>query len=322
MERKSYKKIDFSDAGIIFLISVILFLISNLLLSFIVPRSFFEGNSYYFVVGLVELIAIGLPPVIYIILKRISLKSILGERFSVEQATLTFFLAIFGMPVIGFIRLVWVYLLQAIHIPIYQPQFPPMQSFWMIIVGLIAVSIIPATSEELLFRGVMQGVLQNKKRVIKAILITSLLFALMHGDVSALTYTFTAGIIMGCIYYYTGSLWLSIIYHATNNAISILATVFVTSVGYDKLMESSEAMPEMMEATQDIFTLIIMFVMMIICIGICALLIWAFKKVSKPRKAIVLDQRPIRKIEYLPFYVGGALLLIITLVPTIIEMLM
>jgi membrane protease YdiL (CAAX protease family) len=125
---------------------------------------------------------------------------------------------------------------------------------------------------------------------------------------------------MGCIYYYTGSLWLSIIYHATNNAISILATAFISSFGYDKLIESSGTMPRMMEGVQDVFTLIIMFIMMIICVGICALLTWAFKKVTGPRKSIILDKRPIRKIEYLPFYVGGALLLIITLVPTIIEM--
>lgn len=321
MEGKRFKRIDMFDAGIIFLLSVILFLISNLLLSFVIPRSLIDGNSYYFVVGLVELVAIGLPPIIYMIIKKISLKKIFGEKFSIEQATLTFFLAVFGMPIIGFTRLIWVYFLQLINIPISQAQFPPLQSFWMVIVGLIAVSIIPATSEELLFRGVIQGMLGKKKKTWTAILVTSVLFALMHGDVSSLTYTFAAGIVMGLIYHYTGSLWLSIIYHATNNAISVLATAFITSIGYDNLIESGQSMPAMMQSTQEVFSIIIMFIMTIICAGICALLIWAFKKVSRPRKVIVLDERPVRKIEYLPFYVGGILLLITTLVPTIVQML-
>lgn len=86
---------------------------------------------------------------------------------------------------------------------------------------LLIVAVMPGIAEELVFRGLLlHGFkkLGNKK----AILISSLLFALMHLEPSRLLFTFILGIIFAMITLRTGTIWYSAVIHCLINATSII----------------------------------------------------------------------------------------------------
>lgn len=97
-----------------------------------------------------------------------------------------------------------------------------------ILIFVVAVVIIPVF-EELFFRGIIQTMLlsyiQIKGKAWIAIAITSVLFALMHEDLSHRPALFVLGACMGYAYEKSGSLWRPILIHAIFNATNIIATL-------------------------------------------------------------------------------------------------
>jgi hypothetical protein len=90
----------------------------------------------------------------------------------------------------------------------------------------MSTAIAPAFAEEFLFRGVFYTNLRPYGRT-QAVLISSLLFALMHQNIGQLFYTFVAGIAMALMYELTGSIWCSVIYHLINNELATLFEIMV-----------------------------------------------------------------------------------------------
>ena len=104
-----------------------------------------------------------------------------------------------------------------------QSENPVLQLFvgapvWKVaILGLLVVVIGPIF-EEILFRGWLYGGLRKKWGDAWALVISSLLFALIHGDAPALPALFVLGLIFAWVYRRSGSLWTSILVHAMWNA--------------------------------------------------------------------------------------------------------
>ncbi len=88
----------------------------------------------------------------------------------------------------------------------------------------MTVALAPAFAEEFLFRGVFYANLRPYGRT-QAILISSLLFALMHQNIGQIFYTFVGGIAMALMYELTGSIWCSVFFHMFNNEMSVLSEV-------------------------------------------------------------------------------------------------
>lgn len=85
------------------------------------------------------------------------------------------------------------------------------------------LAILPALGEEMTFRGIlMRFAAKRSKRMVFPILVSALLFAGMHGNVSGLPSIFIAGVLLALIYYLTGSLWCSILGHLLNNGLQII----------------------------------------------------------------------------------------------------
>ena len=103
------------------------------------------------------------------------------------------------------------------------------------VIMYMTVALAPAFAEEFLFRGVIYGNLRPYGKT-QAILISSLLFALMHQNIGQFFYTFVGGIAMALMYELTGSIWCSIIYHMFNNELAVLTEVLY----YGKFGEAVE----------------------------------------------------------------------------------
>lgn len=90
-------------------------------------------------------------------------------------------------------------------------------------VTLIVVALIPAVCEELIFRGFLLNCFKTKKGYGWSVVITALIFAVIHFDL----YKFFPILIMGLSYGYiasvTGSFLLGAIFHFINNSLGVIS---------------------------------------------------------------------------------------------------
>lgn len=88
---------------------------------------------------------------------------------------------------------------------------------------IIAVAIIAPIGEELLFRGFLQQFLeQNWKDITRAILITSLLFSIIHMNPYWFIQIYVLGVMLGFLSWKTNSIFPPLILHALNNGTALL----------------------------------------------------------------------------------------------------
>lgn len=83
------------------------------------------------------------------------------------------------------------------------------------------LAVIPAFVEEFLFRGLVLSNLLPYGRT-TAILISGVLFGIMHQNVAQLFYATAAGIVLGLVYVKTQSIWPCVLLHFCNNFRSVL----------------------------------------------------------------------------------------------------
>jgi len=96
-------------------------------------------------------------------------------------------------------------------------------------VSLLSVSILAPICEEWLCRGmILRGLLNHRKEdgstmhPAAAIIISALLFGLIHLNPWQAIPAFVMGCVMGCVYYRTGSLKLTMLMHCVNNTFSVI----------------------------------------------------------------------------------------------------
>ena len=92
------------------------------------------------------------------------------------------------------------------------------------VLAFIGTAIVPAICEEFLFRGAILSALKPYGKM-PAIVISSVLFGLMHQNSEQFLYTTVAGLLMGWVAYETGAIWCSMLIHFFNNFISVIETV-------------------------------------------------------------------------------------------------
>ena len=101
--------------------------------------------------------------------------------------------------------------------------------------GVISIVVMAPIVEELLFRGGMQGHLLRKwKNPAWAILVSALIFGIVHGNPVQMFFASILGLVLGWVYYRTGSLLPCMLMHFINNGTSVL--LFHLSGGEDETM--------------------------------------------------------------------------------------
>ena len=96
-----------------------------------------------------------------------------------------------------------------------------------ILLYFLTIAILPALVEEFAFRGVIMGALKPYSQGL-AILVSSALFALMHGNFVQLPFTFCCGLVFAYLDIKTNSLLPSIIVHFLNNGLAVLSDVLLS----------------------------------------------------------------------------------------------
>lgn len=87
-------------------------------------------------------------------------------------------------------------------------------------VTFAVIGFLGPLTEELLFRGAILQILRKKIGPKTAVLISSILFALIHWNLYQASYTVVLGLLLGIIALKSGSLWLPMIFHILYNTLS------------------------------------------------------------------------------------------------------
>jgi membrane protease YdiL (CAAX protease family) len=111
-------------------------------------------------------------------------------------------------------------------------------TFWIMSLNLIIIGLIPAITEEMIFRGVFQKIFSRLFRSGHlAIWITAFIFSAIHFQFLGFIPRFILGLIFGYLFFWGGTLWLPIISHFVNNAFPVILT-------YVQGIEKTNASPD------------------------------------------------------------------------------
>lgn len=102
------------------------------------------------------------------------------------------------------------------------------QSLWIII---LCTGILIPIMEELTFRYGIYGSLSEYNPKM-ALIVSSIIFGLIHGNIIQIVYAVIIGFILGYVYAKTHNIWYSIVLHAVNNTCSVLVDSFPSTLSY------------------------------------------------------------------------------------------
>lgn len=106
---------------------------------------------------------------------------------------------------------------------------------------LLAVIMAPLF-EEIVFRGIIQGGLINRGvPPLKAILLSSIIFGLVHANPWQFVGAVFLGCVLGLVYYKTKSLLMPILLHAFNNLCSALLIFYGNTESFSESLQVSES---------------------------------------------------------------------------------
>lgn len=104
----------------------------------------------------------------------------------------------------------------------------------ILLVNVLVFAVLPAISEELLFRGTVQPLLNKwTKNPHLAIWITAFIFSAIHLQFYGFIPRFLLGAYLGYLLYWSGSIWLPILAHFLHNSLSIIIDFIMFRRGVD-----------------------------------------------------------------------------------------
>ncbi|SFQ76697.1 CPBP family intramembrane glutamic endopeptidase [Hymenobacter arizonensis] len=113
------------------------------------------------------------------------------------------------------------------------------------LVALLVIAVVPAVSEELVFRGVVQKNLVRWFSPHVGVWLGAAIFSAIHMQFFGFMPRFVLGLVLGYLYLWSGNLWVSIMAHFTQNAFQLLI-LYLTQrgqFGWGFDPDGNEAMP-------------------------------------------------------------------------------
>ena len=107
-------------------------------------------------------------------------------------------------------------------------------AWWVLLLNLLVLAVLPAIGEELTFRGVLQGLLVSRESRVEsqepraksrehvAVWVTAFVFSFVHFQFYGFIPRLLLGALLGYALLWSGNIRYSMIMHATNNALSVL----------------------------------------------------------------------------------------------------
>ena len=114
------------------------------------------------------------------------------------------------------------------------PSMNKPEGVFGIVLIILSSAVTPALVEEFLMRGAVLGVLKKYGEDV-AVLVSAILFGLMHTNLHQIPFAFMVGLILGVAVVKTGSIWIGVAIHFINNFMSVLFSDLLTFGGSELL---------------------------------------------------------------------------------------
>lgn len=95
-------------------------------------------------------------------------------------------------------------------------------------IAFISICIIAPIFEEIIYRGIILEQLHKRYGATKAIIISALIFGLIHANIHQGVNAFFIGLILGYIYIKTKSLLLCMFWHFSNNFLVFIVSMYIS----------------------------------------------------------------------------------------------
>lgn len=186
---------------------------------------------------IVSQLVILVPSLIGVLASRENLIELAGFRkFKISSALMTVLFTFLFMPLVSLINMISMCFVDnavaAVSGEILETPF---------LVMLVLMGILGPMSEELVCRGIIYHGYKRTGTMMQAMLLSSMIFALMHMNFNQAAYAFVIGIAMVLMVEATGSIWSSILVHVTFNTQQV-CLMYLVDYGEQQLMEAQEAL--------------------------------------------------------------------------------
>ncbi|MEP6597642.1 MAG: CPBP family intramembrane glutamic endopeptidase [Ginsengibacter sp.] len=117
-------------------------------------------------------------------------------------------------------------------------------SFPKYIISLLVIGLLPGIFEEVCFRAGLQNIFTRWfKGPWAAIILTAIIFSVIHISYYGFLVRFALGIILGLVFYYSGNLWLSILFHFLYNGLQVTVLYVITLSGKKPVKDIEQSFP-------------------------------------------------------------------------------
>lgn len=186
---------------------------------------------------IVSQIIILVPALIGVLASRENLFRLAGfHKFKISSALMTVLFTFLFMPLVTLINMISMCFVDnavaAVSGEILDTPF---------LVIFTLMGILGPMSEELVCRGIIYQGYKRTGTMMQALLLSSMIFALMHMNFNQAAYAFVIGIAMVLLVEATGSIWSSILVHITFNAQQV-CLMYLVDYGEGQLQEAQEAL--------------------------------------------------------------------------------
>lgn len=158
----------------------------------------------------------------------------LEKPYDVKLAILAIFFGLFVCLMADFISSYFTTFIEHFGYKLNHSEFDVPSGFIGRAYYILTIAVVPALCEEVAIRGAIMQPLRRYGDIF-AIVISSFVFAILHGNLIQLPFAFIAGIGLGYVTCITGSLWPSIIIHCLNNLYSCITGFMVKDLTGDTL---------------------------------------------------------------------------------------
>lgn len=218
-----------------------------------------------------------IPSVIYLFVKKLNLKEDFGiNKIKIPTILLSFLLGFLVIPIASFVNVLSQFFVPNTLVQATDSLMEGSTVFMVLIVGIAAPCV-----EEFVFRGLLHRGLSKSLSPILGIVLSALLFGIIHLNLNQLCYAFVLGMIFAWVNHNSNSIISSTIMHAVVNTTNILMLVLV-SMAYSLLGENLTDSSEQLRTNPQSLTsiAIVYFIMAAIAFAIMIPCVKAIKKIE------------------------------------------